>query len=816
MLQPLSDAWQCTRTDAGAVAAPEMLPALQWLPAPVPGTFAPALREAGQWNGEAPLELDHDDIWYRARFAGGADEILHFEGLATIADVWLNGQLLLQPDNMFLTQTVAVRTGATNDLHICFRSLTVWLARQRGHARWRPRLVTPTNLRFARTSLLGHMPGWCPTVHPVGPWRPITREQRVDTIAIEAVDLQTAVFDSEGRVVIRAVLDLPQDVEAVAELDGHSAVLERTGPNLLRGELKLPGVALWWPHTHGEPALHALHLRLGDTRCELGPVGFRSIDVQRGADGRGFAIAVNGVPVFCRGACWTNPDIVALPGDAAAYRPALTAMRDAGMNMVRVGGTMVYEADAFYALCDELGLLVRQDAMLANFDYPATDAFRASLAAELAHFLDRTQGNPSLAVFCGGSEVLQQAAMLGLAADKVDRALYETVIPEIVQRHRPDLVYVPNSPSGGGWPFQSNAGVAHYYGVGAYLRPLDDARRADVRFASECLALANVPDARVVEAMGVATTTDPRWKRSVPRDPGAGWDFDDVRDHYLGVLFGVDPVALRWSDFARYLDLSRAVSSILIEHVFGEWRRVGAGCGGGLVWQLQDLAPGAGWGVLDASGNPKSAWHALRHACRPRQLILTDEGLNGLHLHVLNESPHPLSAVLRLTCLKEGHHPVRQAEQCITLPPHRSMRCDSAALLPEFFDITYAYRFGPPLHEVTVASLHDAEDSTLIADAFHFPAGHKLPQRDLGLEARVERMADAWYLTIRARGFAQFVHVEDAAFVAEDDWLHLAPGAERQIHLRPLGNLPSAIDAVPSGEIRALNMDRVVRYAGRA
>ena len=535
MLRTLSDAWECARTEAGAVASPETLPDLPWLPAPVPGTFAAALRAAGQWNGEAPLELDHHDIWYRTRFAGGGGEVLHFEGLATIAEVWLDGQLLLQSDNMFLPQTVAVRTGATNDLHICFRSLTAWLARQRGRARWRPRLVTPTNLRFARTTLLGHMPGWCPTVHPVGPWRPIMREQslgaslqervgasreqsvsavpehrasatrgqhggatcgqRVGAIAIEAIDLQTAVIDSEGRVVIRAVLDLPPDVEAVAELDGHAAVLERTGPNVLQGELKLPGVALWWPHTHGEPALHALHIRLGDTRCELGPIGFRSIDVQRGADGRGFAIAVNGVPVFCRGACWTNPDIVALPGDAAAYRPALTAMRDAGMNMVRVGGTMVYEADAFYALCDELGLLVWQDAMLANFDYPATEAFRASLAAELAHFLDRTQANPSLAVFCGGSEVLQQAAMLGLPADKVDRALYQTVIPAIVQRHRPDLVYVPNSPSGGDWPFQSNAGVAHYYGVGAYLRPLDDARRADVRFASECLALANVPAA---------------------------------------------------------------------------------------------------------------------------------------------------------------------------------------------------------------------------------------------------------------------------------------------------------------------------------
>ena len=105
------------------------------------------------------------------------------------------------------------------------------------------------------------------------------------------------------------------------------AVLERAGPNVLHGTLTVPDPALWWPHTHGEPVLRSLTLKIGDMLCDLGPVGFRTVEVQRGEDGRGFAIAVNGAPVFCRGACWTNPDIVALPCDAAFVSPV--ANRDA-------------------------------------------------------------------------------------------------------------------------------------------------------------------------------------------------------------------------------------------------------------------------------------------------------------------------------------------------------------------------------------------------------------------------------------------------------------------------------------------------------
>ena len=92
---------------------------------------------------------------------------------------------------------------------------------------------------------------------------------------------------------------------------------------------------------------------------------------------------MNGVPVFCRGGCWTIHDVVSLTGTADDYAKTLTMLRDAGANMIRVGGTMVYEEDAFYRLCDELGILVWQDFMFANMDYPADDPhFVASVRTE--------------------------------------------------------------------------------------------------------------------------------------------------------------------------------------------------------------------------------------------------------------------------------------------------------------------------------------------------------------------------------------------------------------------------------------------------
>ena len=409
---------------------------------------------------------------------------------------------------------------------------------------------------------------------------------------------------------------------------------------------------------------------------------------------------------------WTPPDVVSLAASPEVIRERLQLLRDGGFNLIRLAGTTVYECEDFHRLCDELGLLVWQDMMFANMDYPFEDSsFRETVRAEAEAELSRLARHPSSAIICGNSEIEQQVGMLGLDPALGRGPFFGEELPRIAARCCPGVPYIPSAPCGGDLPFRTRSGVANYFGVGAYLRPLEDVRRAEVRFASECLAFANVPEPEMLDKMAIATPggispTHPAWKRAVPRDSGAGWDFEDVRDHYLKLLYSVDPVALRYTDATRYWELSRMVSGEVMAEVFGEWRRPASPCGGGIILWSADLEPGAGWGILDSQGQPKAAYWFLKRALAPCTVWTTDEGLNGVDIHVANDGPAPLDAWLRVALYRRES---TRSPSPISPSPSRNTRRMTFGLeqiLGRFVDAACAYRFGPPGHDVIAASLH--------------------------------------------------------------------------------------------------------------
>lgn len=798
-IRPLTDGWMMALTAPGLWTGPDDIVGIEdFIPAFVPGTVAQALEAAGRFDRENPMPLDDRDAWYLLRLdEAPGDALLRFEGLATVAEVWFNGQQILSSQSMYLRHDIAVHLQGGDRLTLCFRALGPLLGKKGPRARWRPQMITPAGVRLFRTTALGRMPGWCPDVHAVGPWRPVSVVRQAK--------------DRPGEARISARRDQQGCGHLTVRIDGaEGASVSCAGESakVVDGSavLVLPAVEAWWPRTHGKPVLHDVILDWNGETVLLGRTGFRDVEVDRDADGEGFGLRVNGVSVFCRGAVWTTADIVRLPAGREDYRPWLEQAAQANMNMIRIGGTMAYESAEFFKLCDELGLMVWQELMLANFDYPAGDeGWLADLKKEVFQLLDGTSASPSLAVVCGGSEVYQQAAMLGLPDSVYKAELTETILPELVREHRPDCLWVPNSPSGGAMPFSPNAGVTHYYGVGAYMRPLEDARRANVRFAAESLAFAHVPEQATLDKhLPVAPVHDPRWKARVPRDRGASWDFEDVRDFYLKLLHEVEPERLRRENPGLYLDLSRAVTGEVIEATFAEWRRVGSSCRGALVWTFQDLLPGPGWGLIDATGRPKPVWHALRRAFRPLQVMLTDEGTNGVDLHVVNDLGEGRDVTVELVCLRDGAVPVVSGRRELTLEPHSATTIPVTDLFGAFFDTAYAFRFGPPSHDVTVARLIDRASGAEIASAFHFPLGRTAARRDVTFTLELIESDQGFALDVSTDRLAQNVVIDAEGFDLSDNWFHLAPGRARRILLAGEGK--------PSGAVRLAGGRCVARF----
>jgi beta-mannosidase len=804
--------WECAFTTPGALGEPKELAnaELSWVSATVPGTGAGALRDAGLDYLPAYAMPDDYDWWFRCPIPTGAgDYLLSCEGLATVADAWIGDEHVLHSEAMFTPlEAIVSLDGGGTELVFRFAALTPLLAKRYPRAAWKTRLMRVPALRWWRTSLFGRMPGTSKDAAPVGIWRPITLTS-VPALRVTSRQVTTRLEGTEGVVQLRLEMvgaDSPAEV-TVGEI---TAQAELVG-GLLEATVRLADAERWWPAGYGAQPLYPVTVRVEQHEIPLGRIGFRDIAVDTAGDG--WTLHVNGTRIFARGALWNPPDVVSLQAEPERLRRLLTLARDGGLVMLRIPGTSVYPDEAFLDLCDELGLLVWQDLMVANLPPPDDDGFRQTLEGELRAVFGRMAGRASTAVICGGSEVEQQAAMMGLGAERIAAALPVLTrdVPALVEQLLPGTPYVVSSPTGGEPPFRPDAGITHWFGVGAYLRPLEDARRAGVRFASECLAFSNPPESGTVEEFfGGAHVAGhlPSWKAAVPRDSGTPWDFEDVRHHYVSELYGVDPQRLRFTDPDRVLDLGRAAVAEAISATLAEWRRPGSTCAGGLILSFNDAVPGAGWGLVDAVDRPKSVWYAVRRVSAPIAVLISDEGLGGLAVHVINDGEHALEATLAVSLFSSGEVPVGSESREITVAPHGSFSVDAEQLLGGFRDVSWSYRFGPVPHDVVVATLR-AADGTLLSEAVHLPAGGGRPvESDLGLAATLIGDADTgWAAQVSTRRFAQSVHLNVAGWRPVDSWFDLPPGQSRLIALVP--ESPSTTGQ-PHGDVAALNAERPV------
>ncbi|MBV9119700.1 MAG: hypothetical protein JOZ39_03250, partial [Chloroflexi bacterium] len=605
----LEHGWELAPSPPGSAEPPET----GWLQCAGPRPVAAALPDVSR------EQLAASDWWFRLGFEGPPDISDHgqaelvFRGLTTGADVWINGEPLLTCDNMFRTHVArfsSLRSGP-NELLLRFSSLEAQLSvRRRGRPRWRSPMVPNQNLRWLRTSHLGHIDAWGQTPFIVGPWRPVELHVWQGPRA-QVRRMSPRWADGQASLELDLVLD--------GAVDGLSLRVGSTtrelDPSHLDGSVRqvvdLGTVDPWWPATHGAPVLHAVSLTVERDgvpyELDLGKTGFRTLtfDPERSPE-----LAVNGYRVFVRGASWL-PDPLTVDRSPDAYRRTVESFVAAGANMLRVPANTGYECDAFFDACDSAGMLVWQDLAFARLDFPFEDEeFRQEALAEVSEQAAAAAHHPSLAVICGSSEITLQSRLFSQQLSAATRSFFECDLREALAGG--PQAYIPYTPS----LSRDERGVedvAHYFGVSAYLQALDFASLAGVRFAAESLAFSNVPEDSSLAAQlppEAIRAHHPLWKAGVPRDRLAGWDFEDVRDFYFRQLTGQDPMLLRYQDHDRYLALSRRVSGEVMAAAFRTWR-ASSRCGGALVWTAQDMVPGAGWGMLDVRGRRKAPFYYL-------------------------------------------------------------------------------------------------------------------------------------------------------------------------------------------------------------
>jgi len=136
----------------------------------------------------------------------------------------------------------------------------------------------------------------------------------------------------------------------------------------------------------------------------------------------------------------------------------------------------------------------------------------------------------------------------------------------------------------------------------------------------------------------------------------------------------------------------------------------------------------------------------------------------------------------------------------LTIPARGSSAVHADAMFSGFLDLTYAYRFGPPGHDVICATLRNSATGTSLGAAHGFPCGLPVARDNaLRLSVRAEPLATGYALSVETDRFAHAVAIDADGFVPDDNFFHLEPGEARRLTLhaeRPGARLHGTVSAL--------------------
>ena len=775
----------------------------------IPDPYVGAPEAKLQWIGLADWEYRRDFQVDKAT-AGARRSDLVFEGLDTFAEVWLNGQQVLEADNAFRTWRVPVQgrlKPGRNELRVVLASP---IRRMLPGVRAMPHKIAGNypspygdEPKDAMTANFVRKPGyhygwdWGPRYVTAGIWKPV-RIESWDALRVDDLHIRQDRVDADAaRLSARLTVDAVEDgaVQVVVEAvdpDGRVVTSVRSagtrlqaGTNLVELPMTIERPRRWYPAGYGGQPLYRFRARVsgaGGVQAQAERrTGLRSVELRRDQDahGRGMAFVVNGIEVFAKGANAIPFDAFAPRVPRARIERVLRSARDANMNMIRNWGGGYYEGEDFFELADELGLLVWQDFMFGGGMQPGYDpAFRANVVAEARDQVRRLRNHPSIVLWCGNNE--EETAWKDWGHRKqledADPAFAAKVWQGYVDLFGKDLRQVV-AEEGGGIAYWSSSpgndlaakandpdnGDMHYWEVwGGPAKPPVAYLEVTPRFMSE-YGLQGWPVMRTI--------------RSFAKPADLAIDSPVIRAHQKFMAGEGNTRLLKYvegefgppRDFERFVYLSQVVQAEGIALAALHHRASRPRTMGSLYWQLNDVWPGASWSGIDFFGRWKALqFHARRFFAPVAVAALRKDGRTTVTL--LSDRTAPLAGTLRLRVFDLDGRLLRDTRQAVAMPALSAtvaLRLTDADLL----------QGADPRRSVAVFDLQAGAEPPSRGTVY-FAAARELAWPDGGIEAAVVQDGEAKRLNLLSRGVARATWIDFGDLDAEvsDNALTLLPG----------------------------------------